>query len=333
MEFIDDDPDFENYETEAEADETSSVAASSADGVGDNYFMYAGLDGDPNILSVVEQSCYCGVEYEVVNEISSKCPSCGIIIVNSILVSETSSSTVNGHIQYTGKGVGGMQRNLYKSAVINIGEAQREAIKKEMLGHCFKYEQINKKNMPKDFIDRAVDEFIKIKMTGVMRGTHKLKMMAIAYREAGIYNKIAVPQLEIAKAFNLRSKGLSNGMSSYRDLIAKKKIDGTVTEPTTAEINTLFIYLKLESPDDMTNPNAEIKERVKKLIDTANAARIGVTSELKSKVAGATMLILEKYYPTAAVTVEKISEAINIRKQTIEKYIKAINERKSRVAY
>jgi hypothetical protein len=256
-----------------------------------------------------------------------QCQECGQFEIRQAPIEYISDSTV-GNIRYSNSGGGGdLQKTVYSSAHVNSGELQKKTLIAEIVKCLTSHFQKTGEKYPLDVVPDCVDMYIKINDGAVHRSDCKRRLIAGCYFKACLLKNYMVSEDGLATALELKSKGISKGLTSV-----ETKLDAAI-DSLIPNINTMFIKLGLETYDSMDKTYESAKIKIYDLVVMTNRLHVGVDSIQRSKVAGATYLILKKYHPEAKTTLEQISKVSEIRVATIEKYTNSIIQRSSQLSY
>lgn len=259
---------------------------------------------------------YCNIIMNITeNGTHIVCPDCGLMRDYD---EPSAAITSNSNLRVQGNGAYDYGKNLYKSADLNSELTRHDKIFHEILAYCKKYEDEYKCGVPKNVIEHTTDIFCRISAMGVRRSDNKRKIIAACYYFACLAQKIQMPTKTIAIMFNLRSIGISDGMRSVTNYVAKGVIpeDEITLDPLEAAVHTIFRQLEI---------NNDLKSEVKRIIETADRKNIGISSSLDSKIVGATFIVLSRN--NIKMDLKKISALRGIRQATIQKYIDFVNAR------
>lgn len=255
-----------------------------------------------------------------------QCQECGWFEVHQSPIEYKSESTA-GNIHYSNSNGRDLQKTVYSSAHINSGELQKKTLIAEITKCLNTHFQKTGEKYPLDIVPDCVDMYIKINDGAVHRSDYKRRLIAGCYYQACLNKNYMVSSEGLATALELKSKGISKGLTSV-----ESKLDAAA-DSLIPNINTMFIKLGLETYDSTAKKYETAKTKIYDLIVMTMRVHVGIDSIQSSKVAGATYLILKKYYPNELVTLEQIRKVSGIRAATIEKYISAITQRSGQLNY
>jgi hypothetical protein len=284
----------------------------------------------PQVFNYTCTNCGCSdIEY---NDNTFQCHGCGQFEVMQAQLEYKTGSTA-GNIRYTGANGNDLQKTVYSSAYVNSGELQKSTLITEITKNLTTYHQKSGEKYPLDIVPECIDMYIQINEGSVHRSDFKRRLIAGCYWLTCLQKGYSVSSKGLAVAFNLKSKGISNGLSEVVRKLTDTGDKSITTDSLIPSINSVFIRLGLECFDSTTKKYEEAKKKIYDLIVTTNRLFVGIDSVQCSKIAGATYLIMSKYYLEANITLDKISDVVDIRIATIEKYINAINQRKMQLTY
>ena len=219
------------------------------------------------------------------------------------------SSTSNIHM--VGKDGGKFQAGLFKSGEKNKTIASK-LLGIEFLGLINKYHSNYNKSLPLNACKFATELYMKVINLGVKRSETKRNIMAACYYISCVEHLKYTPSIhDVAKCMNLKIKGFSEGLNYLRSIDID--VDINITKP---EIMTLFTHLNLE--DDKYE---KLRIAVNSIIEISINKHIGIRSIIKSKVAGATFVVLSR----AGIKIDNEISEFGVKKNTMMQFVKIIN--------
>ena len=244
-------------------------------------------------------------------------------------------------LKLVGVGSSSLQPDLYRSGSSDNSVTQKRQITDEFMRFREQYIERGGQAIPINSISLAVELYHEVQRKCVKRSLNKKRIMAAVLRDACIHVGFLPSNAEIAHFMQLPNNGIAPGINFIRSLAA----DNTATEsqadpwkPARAEITTLFAYLDLDG-DEFT----PMREAVFDIIKTAADVKIGTSSFLRSKVAGASYAVLRRtalsdgaglspaaqLAAKAAATKHKNLQVFcgdRIRKNTVERFLRELED-------
>lgn len=202
-------------------------------------------------------------------------------------------------LRLVGPGSSTLTLNLYLSGSEGGAEAREAQTASELaeLSASWVARGGGRAGISGDICREAAKIFSKVQRVEVKRSMARRNIMAACIFIAGLNANRAIPKPALAGMLRLPSKGIATGMNY---LLAFEKTQavpvGVNTDPSEAEIRTLFVGLGLEGPK-----YDGLRAAVGDIVRTAVEKHIGVHSVLRSKVAGATFAVLQRCRDPALV--------------------------------
>lgn len=226
------------------------------------------------------------------NGIDYKCTQCGLIAEGDSAAIDDDASKVSStaRLRIVGSNSGKLQPDLYRSGAGNTAETQKKLIYSEYCEYRARFIENGGRALPFDACKLASEYYNEIQVQCVKRSKEKRHIMAACFKEACIHLGFSPSKTEIAAFMQLPSKGMARGANFIRGLVADGKMDIDMdADPSMPEITTLFAHLGLE--DEKYDA---LRKCVYDVVQIAIANNIGTKSVLRSKVAGATYVVLKR---------------------------------------
>jgi hypothetical protein len=189
-----------------------------------------------------------------------------------------------------GAGSSHLQLNLYKSCSGSTAEATKEVTFQELDRACSKFRGRGEPAPCRDACLAAAELYYNVQLCDVKRSNEKWSILGACLWLACIERKVSFPHAKIAEMVGLSVKGLANGLKQLSSYASDRLVPVDVNvDPTDAEICTLFGRLGLAAPK-----YDGLRLAVADVVRTAVASHIGISSLLRTKVAGATFAVLQR---------------------------------------
>lgn len=273
-----------------------------------------------------------------------KCPTCSVLMVRTFerielccqlcgLISDicdddTPVPTGNPLLNIVGSNKSKMQSNLYRSSSGNSSNNQRKQIYDEFAALRTSYNERtgNGHLITADACRLAADTFNGLQQNKIiLRTQNKQYTIAALIRISALTYGQALTRAEAADFAGLSTKGISRGMNLIKKSVAEGKLFIDLdSDEYAAETGTLFLKLKFEDPKF-----DELKEAVLELISIANENVICMDSKPRTRVHGATFVILKRCQTKLGVDSVDITQyCLNagIRKATITPFVTKIKD-------
>jgi hypothetical protein len=309
------------------------------DGPGQLSALRAGLlAGDPTRPSIAslptprEGSDDCGqcgaAMTRSANDLAYVCGSCGLVIEGDTAEPEDEgprAAPSAPRLRLVGVGSNQLQPDLYRSGVGVTPESQKKQIYEEYCRYCAQHVSAGNRAISCDAFSRAADLYNDVQRQCVVRSQRKKAIMAACLHQACLMLGFAPGKVEIAKFMRLEKFGLARGVNYIRSMAAdgKMAIDPNL-DPCWPEIVTLFAHLGRESADF-----DGLRAAVADVVGVAIRDHIGLSSILRSKVAGAAYTVLRRCLDRRLVPEPITMQAFcvgRIRKNTVERFTRAIGD-------
>jgi hypothetical protein len=251
------------------------------------------------------------------------CEGCGAIVegdTSELLDDDGPRAEASpARLRIVGPGGSQFQPDLYRSGPGNTPDTQKHHILKEYTFLRQKYMEVGGRAIPFDALSAATELYHQVQLNHVKRSKCKKEIMASCLYHACLSLGFTPGKVEISKFMGLQNRGIARGDNFIRKMVASGEMNVDVNiDPCRPEITMLFAHLGYEGPE-----YDGLRETVYKIIQIAIANNIGTTSFLRSKVAGATFVVLQRCTDTALVSAPpKMREFCGgrIRANTVERF-------------
>lgn len=247
----------------------------------------------------------CGAQMRRgVNDLTYMCEGCGRVVLGDTANPEDDAAphaTPNtARVRIVGKGSNPYQPDLYRSSPNITREGQTEHLLKEFQKLSELFIEEGGRVIPRVALKNAANLYNYIQVCEVKRSNNKRSIMASCLHLACIRIGLAPGKSAIAAFMRLKSHGTARGDNA----LAKYAADGVIPAEEIkiddnlmiAEIDTLFASLGLgdggDSVDDVGVP--PLRKAVLDVVQLAIDNNIATSSILRSKVAGATFVVLSR---------------------------------------
>jgi hypothetical protein len=267
-----------------------------------------------------------------VNNIQYNCGECGLIVDGDPSEPYTDEATdpvkQSTQLRIVGRGSGQYQSDLYRSgSVANTAMTQQKQIYNEYVKYRKTFIESGGNAIQLDACKLAAVYYNDIQRNNIVRRSeNKKKIMAACLYWAAIHLGFAPSRVEIATLMQLSSKGIASGENFVRSLVSQGIMDVDVNaNPCRPEITTIFAHMGFEHKD-----YNDLREAVYDVVQLSIENNIGTNSVLRSKVAGATYVILkrctDKELVPKHIHILAFCEKCKIRKNTAERFTKQLAE-------
>jgi transcription initiation factor TFIIIB Brf1 subunit/transcription initiation factor TFIIB len=276
-----------------------------------------------------EQCGTCGGAMRRESEMEYVCTACGSLVEGDSTGFDDDGerqAPTTARLRIVGAKSSQLQPDLFRSGTGATPASQCKAIFEEFKIYRQHYIEAGGPAFPLDVCQQAADYYTSIQSQFVKRSQSKKKIMASCIRLAGIHIGFAPTRAEIAKFMQLPTNGIAQGDNFILSLVADGRVDIEMNRsPCRAEINTLFGRLGYDGDE-----YKGLRDAVHELVTIATDNHIGTSSVLRSKVAGATYLVLSRcrdrsLIPKAVNIVAFCTEQAHIRKNTIERFTRQVD--------
>jgi len=262
------------------------------------------------------------------NNLEHTCTSCGYVVE-----SDSAEPDIDGgerkapntaRLRIVGINSNQLQPDLYRSCV-SSPETQKKQIYEEYCQYRDGYIARGGRALPLDACRRASDYYNEVQQLYVKRSQNKKSIMAACYYHTCLELKFAPSTAEVADFMQLPHRGIARGINFIRSLVADGKMNINIhIDPCEPEIITLFAHLEL---DDVKYDH--LRDAVYDIVQTSIKNSIGTRSILRSKVAGATFVVIQRCAGLDIIPKQiDIKEFCHgrIRKNTVERFISQLND-------
>ena len=253
------------------------------------------------------------------------CQSCGLVMEGDTadLDDDYTSRGESGssNIRIVGPNSNQLQPDLYKSSTCNNSANQKKQIYEEFCLYRHLYMQNGGREFSLSICKLAAQHYNEVQKEYVKRSQNKKALMAACFYHACIKNGISPSRMEVAKFMQLPNKGIARGSNFVRSLVADGKMGIEPNIDTSSpEIITLFAHLGLSN-----SGFDKLRSVVYEIVQVAIKNNIGTNSFLRSKVAGATFVVLRR--SPDKLLHRNIQDFCQdrIRKNTVERFTTELN--------
>jgi transcription initiation factor TFIIIB Brf1 subunit/transcription initiation factor TFIIB len=267
--------------------------------------------------------------YRATNGLEYVCENCGLVFEGDSAEPEdddaprTAPNTVQ--LRIVGPNSNQLQPDLHRSGMGNTAANQKKQIYEEYCAYRALFIEAGGRALPLDACKLASHFYNEVQRQCVKRSQNKKNIMAACFYHACLEIGFSPSKPEIAAFMQLPNKGIARGANFVRALVADGKMGVDINvDPCRPEIITLFAHLGLEG-----DAYAGLHEAVFDVVQTAIANNIGTSSILRSKVAGATFVVLRRckdheLIPKPMGLQEFCQD--RIRKNTVERFTRQLDE-------
>ena len=275
------------------------------------------------------ETCECGGQLRRgMNGLEYVCDGCGLIVEGDSAEpgddDAPRSAPTTARLRIVGRNSNQLQPDLYRSGEGTTAEAQKKQILEEYLVYRQLYIEAGGRAFPINACERASEYYNKVQRLCVKRSQNKKAIMSACLWRACISIGFAPTKPEIAAFMQQPNKGIARGDNFVRSLIADGKMDIEANaDPSRAEIVTLFAHLGYDGEQ-----YDRLREAVYEVVQTAIKNSIAVSSILRSKVAGASYVVLRRCTDRSLVSKPMSLQEFcqeRIRKNTAERVLRQID--------
>lgn len=277
----------------------------------------------PNTTAICTQ---CGAAMKrTASDLEYICDGCGRIVESDDTESDEAprQESLTARLRIVGPNGNQLQPDLYRSGSANNTVAQKKQIYEEYCAYRALYIEIGGRAFPLDICKLASEFYNDVQRQCVKRSQNKKSIMAACFYHACLERNFSPSKPEIAAFMQLPTKGIARGANFVRALVADGKMDVDIdADPCRPEINTLFAQLGFES-----NAYTALRSAVYDVVQIAIKHNIGTSSILRSKVAGATFVILRRCKDKGLISsigIQKFCQD-RIRKNTVERFTRQLD--------
>jgi hypothetical protein len=263
--------------------------------------------------------CNAGTEYQ--------CPNCGII---KQLVGDAPNANLDDMNGASNLRISVGGRGRFYNINNDYTRAQRAMILQQLTNNNTNY---SGSKFQKDILTKAANLYNDIQKMIIVDGSDDAvgkkfvkrgnikdeTLAAIVYyecRRAGVTRK----KKDVASFMKLPSNGFSRGEDIIRSLSAESKIDIPIDDDPTED----FIERYLEG---LNMDNEEYSGFISELVSRSEKHRVGMNSQISSKVAGAIWMLCDKK-KINGITIADIERACDsCKKNTFQRFCKAVEEK------
>jgi hypothetical protein len=274
------------------------------------------------------------------NNIEYTCVSCGYVVEGDSAEPDIDGGEQKApntaRLRIVGVNSNQLQPDLYRSCVSNP-EMQKKQICEEYCRYRNTYIASGGRALPLDACTRASDYYNEVQQLYVKRSQNKKSIMAACYYHTCLELGFAPSTADVAAFMQLPHRGIARGMNFIRSLVADGQMSINMDiNPCGAEIITLFAHFDLDGAE-----YGYLRNAVYNIVQASIEYSIGTRSILRSKVAGATFVVLKRCSerrnnPELSTPIDGhkiIPKPIGInefcrdriRKNTVERFISQLN--------
>ena len=271
----------------------------------------------------------CGAQMcRGMNDLEYICGGCGLVVEGDTAEPEEDDAPRRApnaaRLRVVGPNSNQLQPDLYRSSTGNTAATQKKQIYEEYCAYRSLYIEAGGRALPLDACNLASEFYNEVQRQCVKRSQNKKAIMAACLYQACLEIGFSPSKAEIASFMQLPSKGIARGANFIRSLVADGKMEVDINvDPCRPEITTLFAHLGLEG-----EAYAGLRNAVYDVVQIAIANNIGTSSILRSKVAGASYIVLRRcknreLIPKPMGLQEFCQD--RIRKNTVERFTRQLD--------
>ena len=293
--------------------------------------VYLGGHGALAPETASDDCAQCGAQMcRGTNDLEYVCGGCGLVVEGDTAEPDDDDApraTPNtARLRIVGPKSNQLQPDLYRSSAGNTAAVQRKQIYEEYCMYRARYIEAGGQAFPLNACKLASDFYNEVQRQCVKRSQNKKAIMAACFYHACLEIGFSPTKPEVAAFMQLPSKGIARGANFVRALVADGKMDVDINaDPCRPEITTLFAHLGLEG-----DAYAGLHAAVFDVVQTADMNHIGTSSILRSKVAGATFVVLRRCMDRELVPkpmgLQEFCQKCSIRKNTVERFTHELEE-------
>lgn len=291
---------------------------------------------DPAAAAAATESPTCahcgGAMLRATSNIESTCAGCGLVREGDSTEPDDSGAPRSDptQLRIVGPNSSRLQPDLYRSGNGNSSATQQKQMANEYLVYRSYYIEAGGRAFPINACELAAEYYNRVQQTCVKRNDKKRVIMAALLKQACAKVGFSPTVQEVAAFMQLQSKGIARGENFVRSLVADGAIEdpGVDADSSRPEIATLFARFGFEGEQ-----YDDLRRAVSDLVQLAIAHNIGTNSTLRSKIAGATFVVLRRCTDAALVpepiTLPRFCDVQHIRKNTIERFLQKVEDHHS----
>lgn len=296
---------------------------------------------EPKVVDAVPQSAPpADLSYDVcaqcggqmrrgTNNLEYLCDECGLVVEGDTAEPEEDEAPRPApnaaRLRIVGPNSNQLQPDLYRSGSGNTAAAQKKQILEEYKVYRQLYVEAGGRAFPLNALETAAEFYNAVQKQYVKRSQNKKSIMAACLWRACLQIGYAPSKAEVAAFMQLPNKGIARGDNFVRGLVADGKMDLEINaDPSRPEITTLFALLSFDG-----DQYAGLREAVYDVVQTAIKNNIGTNSILRSKVAGATYIVLRRCKDRELIPKPLSMQefcAKRIRKNTVERFTRELDD-------
>lgn len=250
------------------------------------------------------------------------CPGCGQVFeADTTGVSyETERAQADGatRLRLVGPNSAQYQPDLYRSYSGNNSATQLRTIIEEFKFYREQLFKVEGYAFPLDILEKAAQMYIEVQKEAVKRSANKRMIMAACVARACLESGVAANEKRISVMMQVA--GYARGVNYLVKLGTDKRIEFAPADVHWPEVSTLFMTLGYTGPEYRF-----LQAAVLDVVTTAERHQIGTSSLLRSKVAGATFVVLSRCSDPALLPhrlpIAEFCRRGNIRRNTIDRFI------------
>jgi len=282
-----------------------------------------------HLLAEDEACSQCGGQMRRgANDLEYICGDCGLVVEGDTAEPEDDDAPRpapnTARLRIVGPNSNQLQPDLYRSGAGNTAATQKKQILEEYRIYRQLYIEAGGRAFPLNACELAAEYYNAVQRQCVKRSQNKKAIMAACLWRACVAIGFAPTKSEIAAFMQLPNKGIARGDNFVRSLVADGKMDIEANaDPSRAEIVTLFAHLAYDG-----DQYAGLREAVYDVVQTAIKNNIGTSSILRSKVAGASYVVLRRCKDRGLVprpmSLQEFCQN-RIRKNTVERFTRQLD--------
>jgi transcription initiation factor TFIIIB Brf1 subunit/transcription initiation factor TFIIB len=284
----------------------------------------------PTKLEMSDYCLHCGGNMgRGTSNLEYECADCGLIVEGDTAEPEDGAPREmqnTARLRIVGPNSNQLQPDLYRSSSDNTAATQKKIIYEEYVKYNQFHVEAKGRAISLDAFSLAAELYNSVQKHCVKRSQNKKAIMAACLWRACVQIGFVLPKTEIATFMQLAVKGIARGDNFIRALHADGKMESldVHADPCKPEIVTLFTHLGLDGPK-----YAGLRDAVFDIVQTAVKEMIGTSSVLRSKVAGATFVVLRRCKDHKLVpkppSLQEFCDG-RIRKNTVERMTRQLDE-------
>lgn len=255
------------------------------------------------------------------------CDDCGYVVDCDVSMTEMPTCTVeSGKIRLVGANSVFLRANMHRTTRSNATEVRKRYILEDYKRFRRAFQADHGKNIPLTVCETATELYNAVQENCVKRSQNKKLIMAACLWRSCLAENFAPSFAEIATFMKLPHKGFAKGENFLRFLVSDEKMDLDMEfDPTMPTIVTFFEKLMLRG-DRYMNLHLAAYE----IIKIADENNIGVSSMLRSKVAGSVYSVLSRCSDSSlvaqSVDINQYSKLVEVGLTTIKRFLMDIHD-------